>query len=137
MRIISALFILCLIVSCSSSKEITSTSGELDGSWLPVKQEIRGQELPLESFLNQRLTIIDTSFLFIAEGADEGTIKYDGSKMDIHVESGVNAGKFFPAIFKLENSLLTICYNLAGNSYPKEFETLSNPNFFLVVFKRE
>ena len=57
--------------------------------------------------------------------------------MDIYGKQGVNAGKHFTAIYKLENELLTICYNLRGDSYPAAFETKGKPTLFLSVFKKE
>jgi uncharacterized protein (TIGR03067 family) len=126
-----------LTISCSSTKDTVSNSGELNGSWVPVKQEIGGQELAEADFQNQKLAIVDTSFLFIAEGADEGTIKYINGKMDIYIDTGVNAGKHFTAIYELNGGLLTICYDLTGEIYPEAFETKSNSNFFLSVFAKE
>jgi len=125
------------MISCSSTKETVSNSGELNGSWKPIKQEMDGQELPLSSFDYQRLAIADSSFLFVAEGVDQGIVKYNSGKMNIYIQVGVNAGKHFPAIYKFENNELTICYNLAGDGYPEAFETKSNPDFFLSVFKKE
>jgi len=125
------------IVACSSSQDSTSNSGELNGGWLPVKQEMGGQEMPIESFEAERLAIVGKSFLFVAESADEGTVTYDGGKMDIYVEVGVNAGRHFKAIYKLEQNLLTLCYDLKGGDYPSSFDTSTNQNLFLSVFRKE
>jgi len=125
------------IVACSSSQESASNSGELNGGWLPIKQEMGGQEMPAESFEAERLAIVGKSFLFVAESADEGTVTYGDGKMDIYVEVGVNAGRHFMAIYKLEQNLLTICYDLKGGEYPTSFDTSLNPNLFLSVFRKE
>ncbi|MEZ4688843.1 MAG: hypothetical protein R3A12_01140 [Ignavibacteria bacterium] len=61
----------------------------------------------------------------------------ENNKMDIYGKDGVNAGKHFKAIYKLEDELLTICYDLSGMNYPESFETGSSPALFLSVFKRE
>ena len=131
------LFLVYFIVACSSSQESASNSDELNGGWLPVKQEMGGQEMSAESFENERLAIVGKTFLFVAEGADEGTISYGNGKMDIYVEVGVNAGKHFKSIYKLEENLLTICYDLKGGDYPASFDTSSNPDLFLSVFRKE
>jgi hypothetical protein len=57
--------------------------------------------------------------------------------MDIYGKEGVNAGKHFTAIYKIENGQLTICYNLSGDGYPEAFETNTKPTLFLSVFKKE
>ena len=62
---------------------------------------------------------------------------YEAGKMDIYGKEGVNTGKHFTAIYKLEKDEMTICYNLAGDSYPLDFETKSRPTLFLSVFKKE
>jgi uncharacterized protein (TIGR03067 family) len=137
MKSLLKFFLICLVVSCSSTKESGTSSGELDGGWIPVKQEIGGKELPQTDFENQRLSILGNAFLFIAEGVDEGTIKYINGKMDIYIDAGVNAGKHFTAIYELKGGLLTICYDLTGEVFPEAFETKSNSNFFLSVFTKE
>ena len=137
MKILSVLILFFLIVSCSSTKETASNSGKLDGDWYPIRQEMKGQELPLASFDNQKLAIIGNSFIFMAESADEGNVTYDKDRMDIYVEVGVNAGRHFKAIYKFENDLLTICYDLKGGDYPANFNTSENPNLFLSVFRKE
>jgi uncharacterized protein (TIGR03067 family) len=137
MKIFLVFILSVLILSCSSTKETESNSGSLNGSWQPIMEEMDGQELPQNSFEGHRLAIADSVFLFVAEGVDEGIIKYDNGKMDIYVQDGVNRGKHFPAIYKLESGLLTICYNLTGDKYPAAFETTSNPNYLLTVFRKE
>ena len=136
MKTILIICLVYLLAGCSSTNNTVTNSGVLNGDWEVIKQEIGGKDLPLAPSENQRLTILDNSFLFSAEGIDEGSITYSAGKMDIYVKEGVNVGKHFPAIYKLEDDVLTICYNLAGDVYPKDFETESNPNFFLTVFKK-
>jgi len=107
------------------------------GTWVPVKQEIGGNALPGEAFRNQKMIINDSLYTVIAESIDKGIVRHSGDKMDIYGKDGVNAGKHFTAIYKLENDLLTICYNLNGDSYPEAFDTSGKPAFFISVFKKE
>lgn len=109
----------------------------LNGTWLPVKQEMGGKAFPNAIFQNQKLIISDSNYTLIAESVDKGTLKYSGDKMDIYGRDGVNAGKHFMAIYKMENEELIICYNLAGNGYPEAYDTKGKPLFFLSVFKKE
>jgi len=93
--------------------------------------------LPAIAFEKQKLIISDSAYTFTAESVDKGLVKHKGDKMDIYGKEGVNAGKHFTAIYKLENGQLIICYNLAGNSYPEAFETKTKPALFLCTFKKE
>jgi uncharacterized protein (TIGR03067 family) len=130
------LLVLCL--GCANSKKAEGQTNKLNGTWIPFKQEIAGKELPKAAFEKQKLVIIDSSYIFTAESVDKGTVKCgNDDKMDIYGKEGVNTGKHFTAIYKLENEELTICYNLAGDSYPDGFETKSKPTLFLSVFTKQ
>lgn len=109
----------------------------LDGTWKPEYQEMGGQELPKEILDKQSLTISDNIYVLTAESTDAGIISIHDGKMDIYGEEGPNKGKHFMAIYKLEDDKLTICYNLAGDSYPENFETKDKPMFFLSRFVKE
>jgi len=131
----SSLFILCLV--CISSINVTAQSNLLNGNWKPVKLEIDGSALPPETFEKQKLIISDSNYTFIAESVDKGIARYKDGKMDIYGKDGVNNGKHFTAIYKFENEILLICYNLAGDKYPETFETKGKPTYFLATFKKE
>src|SRR2546430_136699 len=107
----------------------------LDGTWTPVKQEIAGTSLPSTAFENQKLIMSDGTYSFSAESIDKGAVMNGDGKMDIYRRLGVNVGKHFTAINKLENERLTICYNLSGDSYPNTFETKGKARYFLCTFK--
>jgi uncharacterized protein (TIGR03067 family) len=133
------LFILtciCLSIGCTTIKKSSTSSNVLNGTWMPIRQEIGGKELPAAVFQTQKLIISGTTYTFSAESVDKGILKYKKGKMDIYGKEGVNTGKHFTAIYKLDNDQLTICYNLQGDSYPAEFETKSNPEFFISIFRK-
>lgn len=113
------------------------SSNILNGSWTPVQQEVGGNKLPAMVFQKQKLIVFDTTYAFTAESVDKGVLKYQNGQMDIYGKEGVNIGKHFTAIYKLENEQLTICYNLAGGSYPVAFETKSKPTLFLSIFSKD
>jgi uncharacterized protein (TIGR03067 family) len=131
----SIIFVSLLIFSlgCASTKS-AKNSFALDGEWIPIHQEFGGNELPPASFAQQRLIMKDSSYNVLAESADKGIARYSNNKMDIFGKDGPNAGKHYPAIYKLENNQLTICYNLKGNGYPEAFDTKGKPLFFLSVY---
>ena len=132
------IFISLLIVSfsCSNTKKIKSGGDELNGTWIPVKQELGGKAFPPAMYEKQTLTITGNKYTLVAESVDKGEVTYNNGKMDIYGKEGVNAGKHFMAIYKYENGQLTVCYNLSGDSYPGAFETQSKPMLFLSVFKK-
>jgi len=111
-----------------------STTG-LNGIWVPVKQELNGQALPLSE--NSRLVIDGDRYTFeTSYSVDKGDSTHGNGKMDIYGREGVNAGKHMKAIYKLEGDILTVCYNLAGDGYPTGFESTGIPMLFLCVFTR-
>lgn len=126
----------CLTTGCTSTNNATKTTNKLNGTWVPVKQEIGGKELPPIAFEKQKLIISDSNYTLIAESTDKGVVKYNHDKMDIYGKEGVNTGKHFSAIYKLDNGQLTICYNLLGNGYPETFDTKGKPMYFLSVFRK-
>ena len=137
MRLFQLISLLIISFSCSNTKNTSIKLSRLNGNWVPIKQEMAGQEFPKAAFVNQKLTINDTTYILSAESIDKGVVKYRDDKMDIYGKEGVNAGKHFTALYKYENGELTICYNLAGNNYPQTFETKGKPTYFLSVFKKE
>ena len=137
MRLASIICLVIFCVACSATKKSAMNSNMLNGTWTPVKQEMGGKELPVIAFQKQQLIVNDTTYVFSAESVDKGTLKYNNGQMDIYGKEGVNTGKHFTALYKLDNGQLTICYNLQGDSYPVAFETKSKPSLFLSVFKKE
>ena len=133
--IFPSFLILCLV--CNSAIEVIAQSNKLNGSWKPVREEIGGSELPPATFEKQKLIIIDSNYTFTAESVDKGVVTNKDGKMDIYGKDGVNSGKHFTAIYKFENELLLICYNLTGDKYPEAFDTKGKSTYLLVTFKKE
>lgn len=137
MRLLFILLFICLSFRCSTTKNSKTNSRLLNGTWIPNKQEIGGKQLPKAVFENQKLIIMDSTYTVIAESIDKGVVRYTENKMDIYGKEGVNTGKHFTATYKVENDVLTICYNLLGDRYPENFVTTGNPLYFLSVFNKE
>lgn len=132
MRSIAFFSLLILSLGCAGTKNLR----KLNGTWIPLKQEFSGKQLPAVVFEKQKLIIKDNQYTVIAESVDKGEVVYNSGKMDIYGKEGVNAGKHFTAIYKYENNVLTVCYNLSGSSYPEAFETKAKSLLFLSVFKK-
>jgi len=138
MRTTIFISLLSFSFACTGPKKAVTTINKLNGTWIPVKQEIAGKELPKAVYEKQKLVMNDSNYTLTAESVDKGVIRYGGNdKMDIYGREGVNAGKHFTAIYKFETDQLTICYNLAGDSYPEAFETKSKPTLFLSMFTKQ
>ena len=137
MKQLAGLLFICLSIGCASTKNTKTNSNPLNGTWIPVKQEMGGKEFPKAIYETQKLIISDSNYTVIAESIDKGVVKYKDDKMDIYGKEGVNKGKHFTAIYKYDNGELTVCYNLAGDSYPAAFETKPKTYLFLSVFKKE
>src|SRR5450432_859312 len=127
MRLPIMICLLIVCAGCTTTKKTLKNSNVLNGVWTPVKQEIGGKDLPAVVFEKQKLIVTDTNYTFSAESTDKGILIYKKGQMDIYGKEGVNTGKHFTAIYKLDNDQLTICYNLKGDSYPLAFETKSKP----------
>ncbi len=128
---------LLILYGCSSSKAISGELKNLNGTWIPVREEINGSALPPSYYKKLRLTIKGKKYTAFAESIDKGIVKYADGKMDIYSKEGVNQGKHFTAIYKYDLNELSILYNLAGDHYPETFETKDHELYFLAVFKKE
>jgi uncharacterized protein (TIGR03067 family) len=124
-------------LGCGTGKKTTGTSNNLNGTWIPIQQELGGKQLPPVAFENYKLTVNDSVYTYGTPKIDKGVLTYANGKMDIYGREGTNTGKHYTAIYKLENGQLTICYNLAGTSYPEAFDTKGKPLYFLSLFKKE
>lgn len=136
MRLLTIILLLCLGTGCATGKKTNAVHDPLNGTWVPVSEEIGGTVLPTTAFKSQQLIISDSNYTFTAESIDKGVVRYKADKMDIYGKEGVNTGKHFTAIYKSENGQLTICYNLSGKGYPEAFDTKGKPLYFLSVFKK-
>jgi uncharacterized protein (TIGR03067 family) len=131
------LFSTLLLVAIMGFRPVTPLpANELNGTWLPVKQEFGGEPRNPASFEKQSLVMNGNTYVFTAESVDKGELNYADGKMDIYGKEGINIGKHFMAIYKLEKGELSICYNLKGDAYPESFDTNGKPLHFLSVYKK-
>lgn len=100
-------------------------------------QEMGGTELPKMAYENSVLKIEGSQYTVQAEQLDKGELIFDGNTIIVKGQEGPNQGCEFKAIYKIENEQLTICYNLAGDTFPEEFETLGKPLYLMSVFERK
>jgi len=132
----TTLFISLLVLALGCGTK--NPSAQLNGTWIPIKQEMGGMAMPDSMFQKESLVMNDSNYTFTAESVDKGVVRYSGdNKMDVYGKDGVNAGKHFTAIYKIENDELTICYNLAGDTPPESFDTKNKQMYFLSVYKKK
>ena len=130
-----------LLIACASNPIPRNATKKLTGTWVPVKQELGGNNIARQFFTKQTLTIRDTTYKIIAENdleeiqQDEGTIFINKNKIDFYGKRGKNKGKHFTAIFKIEKNQLIICYNLGGIGFPESFETIGKPLYFMSTYE--
>jgi uncharacterized protein (TIGR03067 family) len=74
------------------------------------------------------------SFLGKSEG---GTFKVDTTKTpkQFEIKLGINL-KAAPGIYKIENDVLTMCFNVGGQARPTKFESAAGSRNVLMVLKR-
>jgi uncharacterized protein (TIGR03067 family) len=137
MRLLTIITVILVGLGCASTKYTGNNSGQLNGTWVPIKQEMGGKALPEIIYKTQQLIISDSNYTVVAESVDKGMVRYNNDKMDIYGKEGVNKGKHFTAIYKYANGQLTVCYNLLGTDYPATFETAGKPLYFLSVFTKQ
>lgn len=135
-KILFLLFI-SLTVACASKPLIGTGPKKLNGTWVPVKQELAGNTIAKSFYAKQKLIIKDSTYVVEAESIDKGTISVWKNKIDIYGKEGVNKGRHFTAIYKIENNQLIVCYNLGGIGFPESFETKGKPLYFLSVFEKK
>lgn len=125
------------IAEIETQPEKEAVKEDINGVWVPVKQEFSGAVIPQAAFAAQELTLADSTYKMVAEGVDEGIIKYADGKMDIYGKQGPNKGKHIMAIYKMENGNLCICYNLLGDSYPENYATRGKQMCFMSEFRKK
>lgn len=129
-----AIIFLITLIGCAATK--TPAPDPISGNWVPLSQEMGGKAMPRAFYEKQRLSIEGLSYTLVAESVDKGELNYANGRMDIYGKEGVNKGKHFSAIYKLEKGQLTICYNLKGDGYPEGFDTKGKALYFISVYTK-
>src|SRR5712691_7959174 len=94
-----ALFGLVLALAVASCKRFAAPT--LAGNWTPVSAELGGQDVPVANFAGATLRLTDSTYEFADTGTYAVLSVKEPARMDIHGESGPNAGRTIPAIFEV------------------------------------
>ncbi len=114
----------------------------IDGTWIPIEAELDSQPLPADNLKSTKLILSGINYsVYVGNILDRGIIKLDATKsphtMVINGTEGPNKGKTILAIYDLHGETLTVCYDLDGQAYPKDFKTYPNSSLFLVTYNRQ
>ena len=82
MRKITFISLVIFGLSYTTPKDAGQANSKLDGTWIPVKQEIGGKELPKAVYEKQKLVIVDSNYIVTAESVDKGIVKYGDANAD-------------------------------------------------------
>ena len=135
-------FLLLLAVTLMMTTSIVGDDKEeskaLDGTWRPATAELAGKPMPDQIVKSIKLILKDDRYTaLVGEQKDEGTVKRDTGKSPRTMDITSTQGRTMLAIYKLNGDTLTICYDISGKEYPKEFKTKPQSQLYLVEYKRD
>lgn len=114
----------------------------IEGTWLPFKAELDGQQAP-DLALSKICLVIGTedySVQFGNETTDAGSYTLGMATEILTItlvsHSGVNKGRTIPSIYQLVGDRLRICFGLKGE-LPKEFAAGVGSNCYMVTYRRK
>jgi uncharacterized protein (TIGR03067 family) len=113
----------------------------LQGTWRVVALELGGVTLPGATLAEAKIVIAASKFTSLGMGADySGTIAVGGAadpkKLDLHFETGPQAGRVNRGIYKLEGNRLTLCLAMIRTDAPTRFATTPGDGNALEVLTR-
>ena len=109
----------------------------LSGEWTPVSAELGGKDFPVANFRGASLHLTESAYEF---AGDQGTYVVVSAappaRMDIHGDSGPNAGKTIPALYQVNGDQLDIVYQLGPGIRPRDFKSPAGSQILLVHYRR-
>jgi uncharacterized protein (TIGR03067 family) len=133
-----------LLIAADAPKDDATTkdSKGVEGSWVMVSGEAKGEKLLADVVKNAKLTIkADQHTVKVGDDTFIGTHKLnattDPKKIDSMDTEGPFKGKTALGIYKLEGDEFTVCFAPPGKDRPKEFTTRSGTGEILHVWNRK
>ena len=146
MRLIVASLLSLFLFACSTPqhRQPPVTDAELNGTWSIRKAELGGKNFSFPGF---ELQIQGTQYRAGAGTLnDQGKLVFFGDelqgenkRLDVVGESGPNAGKRYPAIYRLlaNGREMEICYNLLQTDRPNEFVSREGTMLLRITYARK
>lgn len=115
---------------------------QLEGTWVMVSGEDKGEKLPEDTIKNAKLTMDgDKHTVKLGDATIVGThkvkAKADPKEIDATDTEGPFKGETTLGIYKLEGDTFTVCFAPPNKERPKEFTSKSGTGQFVHVWKRQ
>jgi uncharacterized protein (TIGR03067 family) len=117
---------------------------DLTGVWQVLKAEMAGK--PMQFGTDFELKIVGDRYATgVPSGySDRGRIELFGDelagqarRMDVIGEVGMNKGKRFPALYRVQGRTLEVVYDLSGANRPNEFVSVEGTQLFRATYQRK
>lgn len=142
MRLHAALILsVGLLIAADAKDDAKSDLKKLEGTWVMVSGEDKGEQLPEKTIKGARLTIEgDKHTVKIGEETIIGTHKLAPTKKPKEIDAmdteGPFKGKTTLGIYKMVGDEFAVCFAPPDKDRPKEFSTKSGTGVLVHVWKR-
>lgn len=113
-----------------------SDTPTIEGKWMIASATVGGKEMPVTGLQGGALMLNAGSYIFLNDTGQYTLTPGSPATLQVTGERGPNAGRVIPAIVKVENDTLVICYDLSGKTPPKDFISQEGTQEFLARFTR-
>ena len=114
----------------------------LEGTWIMIKGEQDGQEIPADELKQCKLEIAGNQHTVTwADAVLKGSHELDTTPTPMTIDATDTAGPFegmsLKGIFTLVNDVFTVCFAAPGEQRPTEFTTQDSKAIIMHVWKRQ
>jgi len=121
---------------------VSIATNTIEGTWLPFKAELAGDQAP-EMALAKMCLVISAGIYAVHFGnevTDSGrytlSLEAEIHTITLNSERGANAGQTIPSIYQLVGDRLRVCFGLDGTT-PKSFAAPVGTRSYLVCYRRK
>lgn len=142
MRLHAALVLSVGLLIAADAKDDKVDLKKLEGAWVMVSGEEKGEPLAEKTIKGAKLTIEgDKHTVKVGDETIVGTHKLDAGKKPKEIDAmdteGPFKGKTTLGIYKVSGNEFTVCFAPPDKDRPKEFTTKSGTALFVHVWKRQ
>src|SRR5262249_26977952 len=119
-----------LLIAAEAREDASKDLKKMEGTWVMVSGEDKGEKLPEKTIKNARLTIKGNKHTVkVGEDTIIGTHKLNPEKKPREIDAtdteGPFKGKTTLGIYKLEGDVFTVCFAPPDKDRPKDFTSKS------------